>query len=156
MLMKTCGLTLKIAEIRYRNVVLFLVPSLFIWAFCRCFFVQNALVCFMDILFTVSNTVKLFLFYHTVNSISTVPPVVNNKGTKNWYAFYWNAFKFQTQESSSFSSCETSDTESCSLPVNSASLLRRQQAGQKAPTVRGHVLRKAKVRGHKLEQRGCL
>ena len=80
--MKTCGLTLKIAEIRYRNVVLFLVPSLFIWAFCCCFFVQNALVCFMDILFTVSNTVKLFLFYHTVNSISTVPPVVNNKGTK--------------------------------------------------------------------------
>ena len=82
MLMKTCGLTLKIAEIRYRNVVLFLVPSLFIWAFCRCFFVQNALVCFMDILFTVSNTVKLVLFYHTVNSISTVPPVVNNKGKK--------------------------------------------------------------------------
>ena len=82
MLMKTCGLTLKIAEIRYRNVVLFLVPSLFIWAFCRCFFVQNALVCFMDILFTVSNTVKLFLFYNTVNSISTVPPVVNNKEKK--------------------------------------------------------------------------
>ena len=82
MLMKTCGLTLKITEIRYRNVVLFLVPSLFIWAFCRCFFVQNALVCFMDILFTVSNTVKLFLFYHTVNIISTVPPVVNNKGKK--------------------------------------------------------------------------
>ncbi|XP_034470993.1 actin filament-associated protein 1 isoform X2 [Hippoglossus hippoglossus] len=50
----------------------------------------------------------------------------------------------RTQESSPFSSCETSDTESCSLPVNSASLLRRQQAGQKAPTVRGHVLRKAK------------
>ncbi|XP_053272745.1 actin filament-associated protein 1 isoform X1 [Pleuronectes platessa] len=50
----------------------------------------------------------------------------------------------RTQESSSFSSCETSDTESCSLPVNSASLLRRQQAGQKASTVRGHVLRKAK------------
>ena len=37
----------------------------------------------MDILFTVSNTVKLFLFYHTVNSISTVSPVVNNKGKKN-------------------------------------------------------------------------
>ncbi|XP_062240392.1 actin filament-associated protein 1 isoform X2 [Platichthys flesus] len=50
----------------------------------------------------------------------------------------------RTQESSSFSSCETSDTESCSLPVNSASLLRRQPAGQKASTVRGHVLRKAK------------
>ncbi|XP_069374527.1 actin filament-associated protein 1 isoform X5 [Paralichthys olivaceus] len=50
----------------------------------------------------------------------------------------------RTQESSPFSSCDTSDTESCSLPINSASLLRRQTAGQKAPTVRGHVLRKAK------------
>lgn len=93
MLMKTCGLTLKIAEIRYSNFVLFLVPPLFIWAFCCCFFVQNALVCFMDILFTVSNTVKLFLFYHIVNSISTVPPVVNSKGKKNGFAFYWNAFE---------------------------------------------------------------
>uniref|UniRef100_A0A8C3FZY7 Actin filament-associated protein 1 n=1 Tax=Cyclopterus lumpus TaxID=8103 RepID=A0A8C3FZY7_CYCLU len=44
----------------------------------------------------------------------------------------------------SFSSCDTSDTESCSLPVNSASLLRRQQGGLKASPVRGHVLRKAK------------
>lgn len=50
----------------------------------------------------------------------------------------------RTQESSPFSSCDTSDTESCSLPVNSASLLRRQQGGQKPSTVRGHVLRKAK------------
>ncbi|KAM9717930.1 actin filament-associated protein 1 isoform 2-T2 [Menidia menidia] len=50
----------------------------------------------------------------------------------------------RTQDSSPFSSCDTSDTESCSLPVNSASLLRRQQAGQKPSTVRGHVLRKAK------------
>ncbi|GAA6221696.1 actin filament-associated protein 1 isoform X3 [Lates japonicus] len=50
----------------------------------------------------------------------------------------------RTQESSPFSSCDTSDTESCSLPVNSASLLRRQQSGQKASPVRGHVLRKAK------------
>ncbi|XP_026185074.1 actin filament-associated protein 1 isoform X2 [Mastacembelus armatus] len=50
----------------------------------------------------------------------------------------------RTQESSPFSSCDTSDTESCSLPVNSASLLRRQQVGQKASPVRGHVLRKAK------------
>ncbi|XP_028285020.1 actin filament-associated protein 1 isoform X2 [Parambassis ranga] len=50
----------------------------------------------------------------------------------------------RTQESSPFSSCDTSDTESCSLPVNSASLLRRQQSGQKTSTVRGHVLRKAK------------
>ncbi|KAG7221532.1 hypothetical protein INR49_017188 [Caranx melampygus] len=37
----------------------------------------------------------------------------------------------RTQESSPFSSCDTSDTESCSLPVNSASLLRRQQGGQR-------------------------
>ena len=61
-LMKTCGLTLKIAEIRDSNFVGGFVPPLF----CCCFFVQNALVCFMDILFTVSNTVKLFLFYQTV------------------------------------------------------------------------------------------
>ncbi|XP_068163919.1 actin filament-associated protein 1 isoform X2 [Antennarius striatus] len=46
-------------------------------------------------------------------------------------------------ESSPFSSCDTSDTESCPLPVNSASLLRRQGV-QKPSTVRGHVLRKAK------------
>lgn len=45
--------------------------------------------------------------------------------------------------SSAFSSCDTSDAESCSLPVNSASLLRRQHTN-KPPTVRGHVLRKAK------------
>uniref|UniRef100_A0A1A8BC20 Actin filament-associated protein 1 n=1 Tax=Nothobranchius kadleci TaxID=1051664 RepID=A0A1A8BC20_NOTKA len=50
----------------------------------------------------------------------------------------------RTQESSPFSSCDTSDTESLSLPVNSASLLRRQQSSQKPSTVRGHVLRKAK------------
>ncbi|XP_078020942.1 actin filament-associated protein 1 isoform X6 [Epinephelus lanceolatus] len=49
-------------------------------------------------------------------------------------------------ESSPFSSCDTSDTESCSgpLPVNSASLLCRQQGSQKVSPVRGHVLRKAK------------
>ncbi|KAK2852038.1 hypothetical protein Q5P01_008314 [Channa striata] len=50
----------------------------------------------------------------------------------------------RTMESSPFSSCDTSDTESCSLPVNSASLLRRQQGGPKASPARGHVLRKAK------------
>nr|XP_020450528.1 actin filament-associated protein 1 isoform X3 [Monopterus albus] len=50
----------------------------------------------------------------------------------------------RNQESSPFSSCDTSDTESLSLPVNSASLLRRQQHGQKTSPVRGHVLRKAK------------
>lgn len=51
----------------------------------------------------------------------------------------------RTQESSPFSSCDTSDTESCSLPVNSASLLRRQQTAQKGSPIRGHVMRKAKV-----------
>ncbi|XP_028330812.1 actin filament-associated protein 1 isoform X2 [Gouania willdenowi] len=50
----------------------------------------------------------------------------------------------RTQDSSPFTSCDTSDTESCSLPVNSASLLRRQQSGKKPSPVRGHVLRKAK------------
>ncbi|XP_034712194.1 actin filament-associated protein 1 isoform X5 [Etheostoma cragini] len=50
----------------------------------------------------------------------------------------------RTQESSPFSSCDTSDTESCSLPVNSASLLRRQPGVQKALSARGDVLRKAK------------
>ncbi|XP_008322086.1 actin filament-associated protein 1 isoform X2 [Cynoglossus semilaevis] len=50
----------------------------------------------------------------------------------------------RTQESSPFSSCDTSDTESCSLPVNSASLLRRQQTAQKGSPIRGHVMRKAK------------
>uniref|UniRef100_A0A3B3Z9R8 Actin filament-associated protein 1 n=1 Tax=Periophthalmus magnuspinnatus TaxID=409849 RepID=A0A3B3Z9R8_9GOBI len=46
--------------------------------------------------------------------------------------------------SSAFSSCDTSDAESCHLPVNSASLLRRHHTGQKPATARGHVLRKAK------------
>ncbi|XP_036407444.1 actin filament-associated protein 1 isoform X3 [Megalops cyprinoides] len=49
----------------------------------------------------------------------------------------------RTMENSPASSCDTSDTETCSLPVNSASLLRRQSS-QKASTARGHVLRKAK------------
>lgn len=47
-------------------------------------------------------------------------------------------------DNSPVSSCDTSDTDTCSLPVNSASLLRRQSS-QKAPPVRGHVLQKAKV-----------
>ena len=94
MLMKTCGLTLKIAEIRYSHFVgFFLVPPIFILAFCCCFFVQNALLSFMKISFTVSNTVKLVLFYHIVNSISIVPPVENSNGKKNRFAFYWNAFE---------------------------------------------------------------
>lgn len=47
--------------------------------------------------------------------------------------------------SSAFSSCDTSDAESCSLPVNSASLLRRAHTTSTKPaTARGHVLRKAK------------
>uniref|UniRef100_A0A9J8A407 Actin filament-associated protein 1 n=1 Tax=Cyprinus carpio carpio TaxID=630221 RepID=A0A9J8A407_CYPCA len=53
----------------------------------------------------------------------------------------------RTVDNSPISSCDTSDTETCSLPVNSASLLRRQTQ-QKASPVRGHVLRKAKVRKH--------
>jgi len=56
------------------------------------------------------------------------------------------ALRRTLESSSPFSSCDTSDAESCSLPVNSASLLRRHAAaGQKTPPVRGHVLRKAKV-----------
>ncbi|XP_011471755.1 actin filament-associated protein 1 isoform X2 [Oryzias latipes] len=50
----------------------------------------------------------------------------------------------QTQESSTLSSCDTSDTESCSLPVNSAALFRLQQNDQKPLTIQGHVLRRAK------------
>ncbi|XP_043085386.1 actin filament-associated protein 1 isoform X3 [Puntigrus tetrazona] len=49
----------------------------------------------------------------------------------------------RTVDNSPISSCDTSDTETCSLPINSASLLRRQTQ-QKASPVRGHVLRKAK------------
>ncbi|XP_051231267.1 actin filament-associated protein 1 isoform X4 [Dicentrarchus labrax] len=68
----------------------------------------------------------------------TIEPKAGSSGLQS------PAMSRRTQESSPFSSCDTSDTESCSLPVNSASLLRRQQGGQKASTVRGHVLRKAK------------
>ncbi|XP_018585854.2 actin filament-associated protein 1 isoform X4 [Scleropages formosus] len=49
----------------------------------------------------------------------------------------------RTVDNSPVSSCDTSDTDTCSLPVNSASLLRRQSS-QKAPPLRGHVLQKAK------------
>uniref|UniRef100_A0A8C0YCY5 Actin filament-associated protein 1 n=1 Tax=Cyprinus carpio carpio TaxID=630221 RepID=A0A8C0YCY5_CYPCA len=55
----------------------------------------------------------------------------------------------RTVDNSPISSCDTSDTETCSLPVNSASLLRRQTQ-QKASPVRGHVLKKAKVSNHML------
>ncbi|XP_051800012.1 actin filament-associated protein 1 isoform X6 [Acanthochromis polyacanthus] len=68
----------------------------------------------------------------------TIEPKAGSSGLQS------PAVSRRTQESSPFSSCDTSDTESCSLPVNSASLLRRQQGSQKASTVRGHVLRKAK------------
>ncbi|XP_059386869.1 actin filament-associated protein 1-like isoform X3 [Carassius carassius] len=49
----------------------------------------------------------------------------------------------RTVDNSPMSSCDTSDTETCSLPVNSASLLRRQTQPKASP-VRGHVLKKAK------------
>uniref|UniRef100_A0A3B3TAC9 Actin filament-associated protein 1 n=2 Tax=Paramormyrops kingsleyae TaxID=1676925 RepID=A0A3B3TAC9_9TELE len=49
----------------------------------------------------------------------------------------------RTMDNSPVSSCDTSDTDTCPLPVNSASLLRRQSS-QKVPPVRGHVLQKAK------------
>ncbi|XP_072262594.1 actin filament-associated protein 1 isoform X3 [Pyxicephalus adspersus] len=50
--------------------------------------------------------------------------------------------RHRTVENSPISSCDTSDAE-CSLPVNSASALKRQPAANNSP-VRGHVLRKAK------------
>ncbi|XP_057215163.1 actin filament-associated protein 1 isoform X4 [Triplophysa rosa] len=50
----------------------------------------------------------------------------------------------RTVDNSPMSSCETSDTETCSLPINSASLLRRHTQQTKPSPVRGHVLRKAK------------
>ncbi|XP_041635132.1 actin filament-associated protein 1 isoform X2 [Cheilinus undulatus] len=68
----------------------------------------------------------------------TIEPKTGSSGLQS------PAMMRRTQGSSPFSSCDTSDTESCSLPVNSASLLRRQQGTQKPSTVRGHVLRKAK------------
>ncbi|XP_006629674.1 actin filament-associated protein 1 isoform X3 [Lepisosteus oculatus] len=52
-------------------------------------------------------------------------------------------FMRRTLDNSPASSCDTSDTETSSLPVNSASLLRRQSSQTTSP-VRGHVLRKAK------------
>ncbi|XP_073503973.1 actin filament-associated protein 1 isoform X2 [Phyllobates terribilis] len=50
--------------------------------------------------------------------------------------------RHRTVENSPISSCDTSDAE-CSLPVNSATALKRQPAAHNSP-VRGHVLRKAK------------
>ncbi|XP_040275080.1 actin filament-associated protein 1 isoform X1 [Bufo bufo] len=50
--------------------------------------------------------------------------------------------RHRTVENSPISSCDTSDAE-CSLPVNSAAILKRQPPANNSP-VRGHVLRKAK------------
>ncbi|MEE6462554.1 hypothetical protein FKM82_001635 [Ascaphus truei] len=50
--------------------------------------------------------------------------------------------RHRTMENSPISSCDTSDTE-CSLPVNSAAVLKRKPASNNSP-IRGHVLRKAK------------
>ncbi|KAM4709143.1 actin filament-associated protein 1 isoform 3-T4 [Discoglossus pictus] len=50
--------------------------------------------------------------------------------------------RHRTVENSPISSCDTSDAE-CSLPVNSATALKRQPTAKSSP-VRGHVLRKAK------------
>lgn len=52
--------------------------------------------------------------------------------------------KHQTLENSPISSCDTSDTE-CSVPVNSAVVLKRHSSSSTSPC-RGHVLQKAKVR----------
>uniref|UniRef100_A0A8D0G754 Actin filament-associated protein 1 n=1 Tax=Sphenodon punctatus TaxID=8508 RepID=A0A8D0G754_SPHPU len=52
--------------------------------------------------------------------------------------------KHRTLENSPISSCDTSDTE-CSIPVNSAAVLKRHPSSGTSPC-RGHVLRKAKVR----------
>ncbi|MGH0133309.1 UNVERIFIED_CONTAM: hypothetical protein FKN15_059411 [Acipenser sinensis] len=49
----------------------------------------------------------------------------------------------RTLDNSPASSCDTSDTETSSLPVNSAAILKKQSS-QKASPNRGHVLRKAK------------
>ncbi|XP_077333967.1 actin filament-associated protein 1 isoform X1 [Lithobates pipiens] len=52
------------------------------------------------------------------------------------------SLRHRTVENSPISSCDTSDAE-CSIPVNSASALKRQPPSKNSP-VRGHVLRKAK------------
>ncbi|XP_033889695.3 actin filament-associated protein 1-like isoform X6 [Acipenser ruthenus] len=52
-------------------------------------------------------------------------------------------FMRRTLDNSPASSCDTSDTETSSLPVNSAAILKKQSS-QKASPNRGHVLRKAK------------
>uniref|UniRef100_A0A5F8G4B5 Actin filament-associated protein 1 n=1 Tax=Monodelphis domestica TaxID=13616 RepID=A0A5F8G4B5_MONDO len=52
-------------------------------------------------------------------------------------------FRHRTLENSPISSCDTSDTE-CSMPVNSAAVLKRHPQTSGNSPCRGHVLRKAK------------
>ncbi|XP_074130186.1 actin filament-associated protein 1 isoform X7 [Sminthopsis crassicaudata] len=52
-------------------------------------------------------------------------------------------FRHRTLENSPISSCDTSDTE-CSMPVNSAAVLKRHPPTSGNSPCRGHVLRKAK------------
>ncbi|XP_027692399.1 actin filament-associated protein 1 isoform X2 [Vombatus ursinus] len=52
-------------------------------------------------------------------------------------------FRHRTLENSPISSCDTSDTE-CSMPVNSAAVLKRHPPTSGGSPCRGHVLRKAK------------
>ena len=69
-LMKTCGLTLKIAEIRYSNFMFFLL--LFFCSECSCVFHGYFVHC--------KQYCKTFSVLS--NRVSTVPPVVNSKGIK--------------------------------------------------------------------------
>ncbi len=91
MLMKTCSLSLKIAEIRYSNFVLFLVPPTFYLGFLLLFFCSECSCVFHGYFVHCKQYCKTFsvLSYR----VSTVTPVVNSKGKKNLFAFYWNAFE---------------------------------------------------------------
>ncbi len=80
-LMKTCGLTLKIAEIRYSNfVLLFLVPPPFYLGFLLLFFCSECSCVFHGYFVHCKQYCKTFsvLSY----CVSTVPPVVKSKGKK--------------------------------------------------------------------------
>ncbi len=93
MLMKTCGLTLKIAEIRYSNFVLFFVPPPppFYLGFLLLFFCSECSCVFHGYFVHCKQYCKTFsvISYR----VSTVPPVVNSKRKENLFAFYWNAFE---------------------------------------------------------------
>ncbi len=91
MLMKTSGLSLKIAEIRYSNFVLFLVPPPFYLCFLLLFFCSECSCVFHGYFVHCKQYCKTFsvISYR----VSTVPPVVNSKRKKNLFAFYWNAFE---------------------------------------------------------------